>query len=64
MRPDKKRFFARSREKELKVREELGSNERGDIIAMILSAFLVIFPICVGLILLISLFVLLFFGAL
>lgn len=64
MKPDKKSFFERSKKKEEELREELGEGERGDFAAMLISAFLVIFPICVVAILLISFLVLWLFGAL
>ena len=64
MKPDKMSFFERSKKKEEELREELGEGERGDFAAMLISAFLVIFPICVVAILLISFLVLWLFGAL
>ena len=64
MKPDKKSFFARSKKKEEELREELGEGEKGDFAAMLISAFLVIFPICVVAILLVAFLALWIFGVL
>ena len=66
MKPDKKGWLARTKEKETKLKEEIessGSLGKGDTFAMIISALLTFVPICAVVIGLLSLFMLWIFRA-
>ncbi len=62
----RKEFYERAKEKEIQRQYELENEEKltgKDYFAMISSAFLVIFPVAVGLIIALGLLVLWIFGA-
>ena len=63
---NKQQFYERAKEKENELRQEIERTEKiggNDVFAMIISAFLVIFPITIIIIGLFSLFMLWLFGA-
>lgn len=67
MRREKREFHERSEEKRKELNREIneaGGASRKDIFAMISSAFLVFMPICIGVLVLLSLLVLWIFRAL
>ena len=62
----KKEFFARAKKKEEELKTELESSEKlsgKDIFAMMVSAFFTFIPICVGVLVALSLLVLWIFRA-
>ena len=63
---NKDNFFKRAKEKENELNEQLRNTEKvggKDVFAMILSAFLVIFPVAIIIIAVLSFLVLWLFGA-
>lgn len=67
MRHNKNHWFAHAEEKGNEIRGELNREDRtekNDMPAMLLSAFLVIFPICLAVLVGLSLLILLLFRAL
>lgn len=64
---DKKEFNKRADENEKKLRKELdesGGLEKNDMLAMMLSAFMTIFPVCAVIVIGLGLLMLWLFGAL
>lgn len=64
---DKKKFNKRADENEKKLRKELdesGGLEKNDMLAMMLSAFMTIFPVCAVIVIGLGLLMLWLFGAL
>ena len=63
----KQEFYDKANKKEKKLKEEVaneGGYEKKDVLAMLLSAFLTIFPICALIVTVLGLLVLLIFQAL
>lgn len=64
---NKQEFHDEAKKKEKKLKKEVaneGGFEKKDALAMLLSAFLTIFPICAMIVIALGLFVLWIFGAL